>query len=98
MIERYKALFKTTFLMQLPPPWSTNLVKRLVKSPKIMSCDTDLMAYLPGVDSSSGFFLPLSDRHVSRRSFVVSLADHLGHAVGSSLRTGGEQAQTQQGK
>ena len=51
-LKRYMALLETTFLMQLLPPWSANLGKRLVKSPKIMLCDIGLMAYLLGIDSS----------------------------------------------
>jgi uncharacterized protein len=50
-LKRYMALLETTFLVQLLPPWSANLGKRLVKSPKVMLCDTGLMAYLLGVDS-----------------------------------------------
>jgi len=49
-LKRYMALLETTFLVQLLPPWSANLGKRLVKSPKIMLCDTGLMAYLLGMD------------------------------------------------
>jgi predicted AAA+ superfamily ATPase len=52
-LKRYMALLETTFLVQVLPPWSANLGKRLVKSPKIMLCDTGLMAYLLGVDSNS---------------------------------------------
>lgn len=51
-LKRYMALLEITFLVQMLPPWATNLGKRLVKSPKIMMCDTGLMAYLLGVDSS----------------------------------------------
>ncbi len=51
-LKRYMALLETTFLVQLLPPWSSNLGKRLVKSPKLMLCDTGLMASLLGVDSS----------------------------------------------
>lgn len=52
-LKRYMALFETTFLVQLVPPWSANLGKRLVKSPKVFLCDTGLMAYCLGVDSGS---------------------------------------------
>ena len=45
------ALLETTFLVQPLTPWSANLGKRLVKSPKVILCDTGLMAYLLGVDS-----------------------------------------------
>ncbi len=48
-LKRYMALLETTFLVQLLPAWSTNLSKRLVKSPKPIICDTGLMAYLLGL-------------------------------------------------
>jgi len=51
-LKRYMALLETTFLVQLLPPWSTHLGKRLVKSPKVMLCDTGLVAHLLGVKSS----------------------------------------------
>lgn len=35
-LKRYMTLLETTFLVQLLPPWSGNLSKRLVKSPKVM--------------------------------------------------------------
>ncbi len=51
-LNRYMALLETAFLLHLLPPWSANLGKRLVKSPKVMLCDTGLMAYLLGVESA----------------------------------------------
>ena len=51
-LKRYMALLETTFLVQPLQPWSANLGKRLVKSPKVMLCDTGLMAHLLGIDSS----------------------------------------------
>jgi uncharacterized protein len=51
-LKRYFALFETTFLVQLVPAWSTNLGKRLVKSPKLYLLDTGLSGYLLGLDGS----------------------------------------------
>lgn len=51
-LKRYMALLEMTYLAQVIPPWSANLGKRLVKSPKLLLCDTGLMAYLLGVDST----------------------------------------------
>jgi len=48
-LKRYMALLETTFLVQLLPPWSANLGKRLVKSPKILLSDAGLMAHLLGL-------------------------------------------------
>jgi predicted AAA+ superfamily ATPase len=51
-LKRYMTLLETTFLVQLLPPWSGNLSKRLVKSPKLMLCDTGLACHLLGLDSA----------------------------------------------
>ncbi|HYW42783.1 MAG TPA: ATP-binding protein [Bryobacteraceae bacterium] len=50
-LKRYFALFEITFLAQLIPPWSTNLGKRLVKTPKVYLLDSGLTAYLMGLDT-----------------------------------------------
>lgn len=50
-MKRYLALLQTTFLLQLVPAWSANLGKRLVKSAKILLCDTGLAAHLTGTES-----------------------------------------------
>ena len=47
-LKRYMALLETTFLIQLLPAWSSNLSKRLVKSPKLYLNDTGLAAALLG--------------------------------------------------
>lgn len=49
-LKRYLTLLQTTFLLNTVPAWSGNLSKRLVRSPKIMLCDTGLAAHLQGVD------------------------------------------------
>ncbi len=49
-LKRYLSLLQATFLLQTVPPWTTNLGKRLVRSPKIMLCDTGLTASLLAVD------------------------------------------------
>lgn len=51
-LNRYFALFETTFLVQLVPAWSTNLGKRLVKSPKLYLLDTGLAGYLLRLDGT----------------------------------------------
>jgi predicted AAA+ superfamily ATPase len=50
-MKRYLALLQTTFLVQLVPAWSANLGKRLVKSAKLLLCDTGLAAHLTGTES-----------------------------------------------
>lgn len=49
-LVRYMALLKTTFLVQELPAWSTNLGKRLVKSPKLFMVDTGLACHLIDID------------------------------------------------
>jgi predicted AAA+ superfamily ATPase len=49
-LSRYLALLKTIFLIQELPAWSTNLGKRLVKSPKLFMVDTGLACSLLGID------------------------------------------------
>jgi predicted AAA+ superfamily ATPase len=50
-LSRYISLLEATFIIYFLPPWSSNLGKRLVKSPKIHLVDTGLAAYLCGADS-----------------------------------------------
>lgn len=49
-LKRYMALLEATFLIRRIPPWSGNLSKRVVKSPKLFLTDTGLAAYLMGVN------------------------------------------------
>lgn len=47
-LKRYFALLEMTFLVQSLPAWSSNLGKRLVKSPKLYLNDSGLLAHLLG--------------------------------------------------
>lgn len=47
-LTRYLALLETVFLIARLPPWSSNLGKRLVKSPKLHLLDAGLAAHLRG--------------------------------------------------
>lgn len=49
-IDRYTALFTTTFTVRFVPAWAGDVARRLVKSPKILFVDTGVCAYLGGVD------------------------------------------------
>jgi uncharacterized protein len=51
-LKRYLALLEATFLVQVVPAWSTNLSKRLVRSPKLILNDTGLLCHLLGMGSS----------------------------------------------
>ncbi|MBN1482078.1 ATP-binding protein [candidate division KSB1 bacterium] len=50
-LKRYLTLFENTFLIQRLPPWSGNLGKRLVKTPKVFFVDSGLVSYLLGIDT-----------------------------------------------
>ncbi|MCH8879233.1 MAG: ATP-binding protein [Planctomycetes bacterium] len=47
-LKRYFALLEMTFIVQALPAWSSNIGKRLVKSPKLCLNDTGLLAHLLG--------------------------------------------------
>lgn len=51
-LKRYMALLEAAFLLRAIPPWSGNLSKKLVKSPKLFLTDTGLTAYLMGINSA----------------------------------------------
>ena len=48
-IRRYVDLLKETFMVDVVPPYISNLGKRLVKTPKIYLCDTGLTCALLGL-------------------------------------------------
>ena len=47
-LKRYFALLEMTFMVQVLPAWSSNIGKRLVKSPKLFVNDTGLLTHLLG--------------------------------------------------
>jgi predicted AAA+ superfamily ATPase len=49
-LHRYLVLFETLFLVSFQSPWSSNLGKRLVKSPKVYFEDTGLLSFALGLD------------------------------------------------
>lgn len=51
-LKRYFGLLEATFFLRRLPPWSTNLGKRLVKSPKTYLLDTGLTTSLLGIAGS----------------------------------------------
>lgn len=50
-LKRYLTLLETTFLIALLPSWTSSRSQRLIKSPKVLLCDTGLLAYLLGADA-----------------------------------------------
>lgn len=49
-LKRYMTLLNATFLIYLLMPWTKNLGKRLIKTPKAYLCDTGLLSALAGND------------------------------------------------
>lgn len=47
--QKYVGVFESLFLVRALPPWSTNRLKRLVKSPKLHFLDVGLLAALRGL-------------------------------------------------
>jgi predicted AAA+ superfamily ATPase len=51
-LHRYMSLLETTFLTQSLPAWSSNLTRRLSRTPKIMLSDTGLACALLGLNEA----------------------------------------------
>ena len=51
-LGRYIPLLEALFLIWFLPAWSSNLGKRLVKSPKVHVCDSGLACHLCGADAA----------------------------------------------
>ncbi|MFG5864140.1 ATP-binding protein [Metapseudomonas sp. CR1201] len=51
-LKRYLTMLETLFLIRQVPSWSSNLGKRLQKSPKLFVTDYGLMAHLQGLSRS----------------------------------------------
>lgn len=77
-LKRYMALLEAAFLVQLLPAWSSNLGKRLVKSPKIMLVDSGLLTYLLGVDRTRLLKDPTLLGHVFENFIAMELMKQLG--------------------
>ncbi len=57
-LNRYLALLQATFMVQQIPAWSTNLSKRLVKSPKLLFSDTGILGALTGMSTTQFAITP----------------------------------------
>lgn len=69
-LKRYLTLLETIFLIKFLPAWSSNLGKRLIKTPKVILSDTGLLAHLTGVqisqlNQSNGAIGPLFENFVA---------------------------------
>ncbi|MGH8273471.1 MAG: ATP-binding protein [Gammaproteobacteria bacterium] len=52
-IRDYTTLLERVFLLEELPPWHSNRLKRLIKTPKLHLCDTGLASALLGVDGAA---------------------------------------------
>ena len=77
-VDRYLDILEQSFLVRRLPPWSSNLGKRLVKSPKVHFRDTGLLHHFLGIDRRQTL-----DVHPGRgASFEAFVIDHVISAVG----------------
>lgn len=70
-LKRYLSLLQATFMFQPLPAWSSNLGKRLIKSPKVHLIDSGLAAHLAGITHQSLDRDPMFYGHLLE-TFVVS--------------------------
>jgi len=77
-LKRYLSLLQATFLFQPLPAWSSNLGKRLIKSPKIHLIDSGLTAHLAGVTRQSLDRDPVLFGHLFENFVVNELRKHTG--------------------
>jgi len=68
-LKRYMTLFETIFLIDHLPAWYSNLGKRLVKTSKLVMCDSGLLTILLAVDAVRLENTPLCGAVVE--SFVI---------------------------
>lgn len=52
-IDSWLSVLEASYVIWLLPPWSTNVNKRLTKSPKLYFCDTAVLCYLLGIRDAS---------------------------------------------
>ena len=77
-LKRYLGLLQATFLFQPLPAWSSNLGKRLLKSPKIHLIDSGLTAHLAGTTQQSLNRDPVFFGHLLESFVVAELRKHIG--------------------
>ncbi len=77
-LKRYMSLLEATFLVQLVPPWSSNLGKRLVKSSKLYLIDTGLAASLLGHSKQESLERSALIGHLFENFVVMELRKQIG--------------------
>ena len=82
-LDRYLALLSGVFLVQFLPAWSSNLGKRLVKSPKVYLTDAGLQAYLLGLSAQR---LAAEPRHAGPLLEAFAFAEVAKQCTWSAVR------------
>ena len=77
-LKRYLSLLQATFLFQPLPAWSSNLGKRLIKSPKIHLIDSGLTTHLTGITRLSLDRDPVFFGHLLENFVVNELRKQIG--------------------
>lgn len=77
-LKRYLSLLQATFLFQPLPAWSSNLGKRLIKSPRTHLIDSGLAAHLAGVTRQSLDRDPIFFGHLLETFVVGELRKQIG--------------------
>ncbi len=81
-LKRYMALLEATFLVRLLPAWSSNLGKRLIKSPKLVLTDTGLLTHMLGLDRERAVFDRVLFGHVLENFVAMELVKQLTWSLG----------------
>ncbi|MCK5922152.1 MAG: ATP-binding protein, partial [Methylococcales bacterium] len=81
-LKRYLSLMQATYLLQPLPAWSSNLGKRLIKSPKIHLIDSGLAAHLAGITHQSLDRDPVFFGHLLETFVVSELRKQIGWSGG----------------
>lgn len=51
-VDAWLSVLEASYIVWMLPPWSTNINKRLTKSPKLYFCDTGLLCNLLGINNA----------------------------------------------
>ncbi len=84
-LKRYLSFLEMAFLLKRIPAWSANMVKRLVKAPKLYLCDTGLAAYLAGASTSRFSLEPLLRGQLFENLVAMELTKQISWASSHSI-------------
>jgi predicted AAA+ superfamily ATPase len=75
--KSWLSVLEATYIVHLLKPYSKNITKRLIKSPKLFFVDTGLLCYLLGVDSAERFFKASERGHIFENMIVIDAIKRL---------------------